>query len=89
MNEVVTNSLKYAFPDGRSGKLEIAIHKMGLRRSLITICNNGVSFDPSTVRKGMGSRIIHRVVSQLRGSFEYKLTGGAHFSAQGELDPTD
>lgn len=89
VNEVVTNSLKYAFPDGRPGKLEIAFHKVSSRRSLLTICDNGVGFDTSTVRKGMGSRIIRGVVSQLRGSFEYKSTEGTHFIAQVELGLTD
>ncbi len=85
VNEVVTNSLKYAFSGGGRGNLEVEFRKDDRGPSLLRIADNGSGFDPSTARKGMGSRIIRGVVSQLGGSCEYRSKNGTQFSAHLDL----
>jgi two-component sensor histidine kinase len=80
-NEVVTNSLKYAFPDGRAGRLTISMKAGEGRRACLTIADNGVGFDAANVRTGMGTRLIRGVVGQLHGHFRLETVGGAAFIA--------
>ncbi|QRY64833.1 ATP-binding protein (plasmid) [Ensifer sp. PDNC004] len=84
VNEVVTNSLKYAYPDSCPGHIEISFQS-GADRASLTIVDNGVGFDPSTARKGMGSRLIRGVMSQLHGTYEYKRSSGTTFNATVKL----
>lgn len=81
VNEVVTNSLKYAYPDSRPGRIEVSFQQVGEHSASLAIIDNGVGFDPSTARKGMGSRLIRGVMSQLQGTYEYKRCHGTTFNA--------
>ncbi|MCF0074283.1 sensor histidine kinase [Dyadobacter sp. CY261] len=42
LNEAIINSLKYAFPDARSGKIDIVLKQTSLGHFLLTISDNGV-----------------------------------------------
>ena len=79
-NEVVTNSLKYAFADRRTGKITIRLEPIGEGRALLVIADNGVGFDAAAVRTGMGSKLIKGVVDQLDGSFAYDFDNGTTFT---------
>lgn len=46
INEVVTNSLKYAFPEGRSGQITIVLRLIEEHRYELTIADNGVGLPP-------------------------------------------
>jgi two-component system, sensor histidine kinase PdtaS len=80
VNEVVTNALKYGYPDGRPAKIHITLKHQG-ERSHLTIADDGVGFDPAAVTAGMGMRLIHAMVSQLHGSYAYTNGRGASFAA--------
>lgn len=71
VNELVTNSLKHAFPDGRSGTIRVALTRMrgGLQ---LGVDDDGVGMAgavgmPGT---GLGKRLIETFVKQLRGKHE-------------------
>ena len=81
VNEVVTNALKYAFPDGRAGAIHISLKPSGEQRSRLVIADDGIGFDPAVVAGGMGSRLIRGMVTQLEGTFSYTHEGGTTFSA--------
>jgi two-component sensor histidine kinase len=83
-SELVTNILKYAFPDGREGRISIVLKRIGERRARFSIRDNGVGFDPQTARQGMGSRLIRGVVNQLNGTYAFHGSDGTTFTA--ELD---
>ena len=78
--EVVTNSLKYAFADRRTGKITIRLEPIGEGRARLVIADNGVGFDAAAVRTGMGSKLIKGVVDQLDGSFAYDFDNGTTFT---------
>ena len=83
-NELLTNILKYAFTDGREGKICIALKCTGEHRARLTVRDNGIGFDPETKQQGMGSRLIRGVVNQLNGTHIFDGKNGTTFTA--ELD---
>lgn len=83
-SELLTNILKYAFTDGREGRISIALKPIGERRARLTVRDNGVGFDPQTMQQGMGSRLIRGVVNQLNGTHTFDGSDGTTFTA--ELD---
>lgn len=83
-NEVVTNSLKYAFRNGERGHLGISMKRMEGRRAGLVIADDGIGFDVASVKAGMGTRLIRGVVGQLHGHYRIETDRGTRFSA--ELD---
>lgn len=53
IRELLTNILKYAFPDGREGKISIALKSVGERRARLTVRDNGIGFDRRTGYRGI------------------------------------
>nr|WP_298096259.1 cache domain-containing protein [uncultured Shinella sp.] len=84
-SEIITNILKYAFPDRHQGRISIALKGIGGRRVRLTIRDDGIGFDPQTVHQGMGSRLIKGVVHQLNGTFTIDGSEGTTFTAEFEV----
>jgi PAS domain S-box-containing protein len=81
INELVTNSIKYAFKEKDSGEICIGAQKTGDNLE-ITICDNGCGFcdelnidDTDT----LGLKIVRTLTSQLNGKLEMYDDNGAHF----------
>ncbi|WP_342740922.1 sensor histidine kinase [Bradyrhizobium sp. B117] len=66
VNELVTNCFKYAFPDGRSGAVEVDVRTKD-DRILVTVQDDGVGC-PTEVRSGLGTRLISLLASQMKGT---------------------
>ena len=81
VSEVVTNALKYAFPDGRAGKLSVGLTQKPSGGLSLVIADNGVGFDPGAGNAGMGTRLINAMVLQLGGSYSYTRADGTVFEA--------
>ncbi len=82
VNEVVTNAIKYAYPDGNEGGLWIAlIAQEKLGKSLLTIRDEGVGYDISSATSGTGTRLVDGSVRQLDGTYEFQSQAGTQFSA--------
>lgn len=68
MTEIVTNSIKYAFPDGRRGTISVALRLVDQIVTL-TIADDGIgcSFDEDTPgeRHGIGRKLIRGFARQL------------------------
>ncbi len=76
LNELVTNALKYAFPDGRTGEICVTIAEADQLVTL-TVSNNGISLlDNFTLDNlpSMGLNLVINLVQQLRGEFEFDRT---------------
>lgn len=87
VNEVVTNSLKYAFPHpGQSGLICITLHKDSLTETMtLVIADNGVGLPDgwSTLRTdSMGMRLIYGLSDQLEGQATFLNQGGCLFTLQ-------
>ncbi len=82
INELVSNALKYAFPDGKKGEVRIGFHRedRGEGRLLVLgVSDNGAGM-PSEVDarapSTLGLRIVNVLASQLKGVLKVKRNGG-------------
>jgi two-component sensor histidine kinase len=73
INELLQNSLKYAFIDRDSGIVRIVVNKGDLY-SKIKIIDNGCGFDVKNMKQeGLGLKIVHSLVEdKLHGNFKIK-----------------
>ncbi|HEV7266155.1 MAG TPA: DUF4118 domain-containing protein [Falsiroseomonas sp.] len=71
VNELVANSLKYAFPDDRAGSVAIGFHRNGAEFEL-SVEDDGVGIDPGAPPKGtgLGTRLARALAAQLGGRLE-------------------
>ncbi len=79
LNELITNSLKHAFPNGRGGEILIELHPFGEQTFQIIVQDNGVGIPGDLDLKqttSMGLQIVTILVNQLEGSLEMQREGG-------------
>jgi two-component sensor histidine kinase/DNA-binding response OmpR family regulator len=83
INELLTNALKYAFPDGRAGKMTVRIESTPGNMLKLTVADDGVGLpagidvnDPAT----LGLQLVSTLAEQLRGSLEARPQPGAAFT---------
>ncbi len=85
VSELVSNALKYAFPDGRSGDIVIELSPGPHGDYLLTVRDNGVGLPPTldlpTVTS-LGLRIVNILTSQLGGTLTVNHAGGAAFTIE-------
>jgi two-component sensor histidine kinase len=81
LSELVTNALKYAFPDGREGEIRIVLKDAGRGRADMTVADNGVGLGDTIPTTGMGVRLIKGVVGQMAGRYELRSENGTVFEA--------
>jgi two-component sensor histidine kinase len=55
LNEAITNSIKYAFPDGRNGVISISISSATPSHYLLSISDNGIGIPTGFFSKQRGS----------------------------------
>ncbi|MFD1141180.1 histidine kinase dimerization/phosphoacceptor domain -containing protein [Larkinella insperata] len=79
INEAITNALKYAFPQGRAGRLRLALRQMGNGTYELQISDNGVGlpvgFDPEQ-SLSLGMTLMHGFSQQLGGELSLDSTAG-------------
>jgi PAS domain S-box-containing protein len=82
INELISNCLKYAFPDGKAGEIEIEFGRNNADRWLLRIKDNGVGmpadFDLHK-SKSLGLKIVKILTNQLDGELQINSNGGAEF----------
>jgi two-component sensor histidine kinase len=79
LNELVTNSLKHAFPEGKGGEIIVKMHPLEAHAFQIVVKDNGVGIPENLdIQRppGMGLQIVSMLVNQLDGSMEVKRNGG-------------
>lgn len=82
INEVVTNALKYAFPQG-GGSIRISLKRVDAGFAELVIEDDGIGFDPETALSGMGNRLIKGMVTQMDGTYAYAAAAaGTRFTAR-------
>lgn len=69
VNELVTNSLKYAFPSGQ-GEISVTLEKLGKDKACLTIADNGIG-KPDTAQCGSGLTLTRMLATQVNGELEW------------------
>lgn len=75
INELVSNSLKYAFPQGRSGEIRIELRGQADRMARLLVADNGVGLEPDLDwinTRSLGLRLVRTLAEQLGGKIEVK-----------------
>ena len=88
VNELLTNSLKYAFPDNRKGKIEINLQKLNNNTLLLKVADDGVGNkqDKADRDKGFGTELIKLLAQQLEGTINHKFEHGTIISFRFKLE---
>jgi len=84
INELVTNSLKYAFPEGRAGAVEIALWKDDAGRLCLKVADDGVGKAGAPNLKGstaFGTNLVQMLSKKLKGDATGAGFGGGLFDA--------
>jgi PAS domain S-box-containing protein len=78
LNELVSNVCKHAFPDGKSGKLFIALHcEDGRIVLMVTDNGTGLPADFDYFRaSSLGLQLVHSLARQLRADIEIQVENG-------------
>jgi two-component sensor histidine kinase/PAS domain-containing protein len=82
LNELVTNALKYAFPDGRKGEVVVRLRLAVPGELELSVEDNGVGCPREAVSAGgksLGFRIVQILAKQLEGTLEQVDCAGARF----------
>lgn len=82
INEIITNSYKYAFRNDKENNLSISIHKEDNDDYKLVIEDNGPGLSnnlDAKKAKSLGLRLVNRLVKQLHGTLEQTNSKGAKF----------
>jgi len=82
VNELISNALKHAFPNGRNGEVAIELHQIEGDRYRIRVRDNGVGFPEGLdfQQTGtLGMQIISTLVNQIDGRLDYQSQDGTSF----------
>ena len=78
INELLTNALKYAFPEDRSGTVQVRLMRQEDGFCLMIIDDGiGMAGERKPDGSGLGQRLIRSMVAQLQGSVEITPDSGA------------
>lgn len=90
MNELISNSLKYAFPGENQGKISIAIYPLNGTDFELHVADDGLGMPEDYDWKNeetLGLRLVKTLVEdQLNGSIEFRNQNGASFTIRFNLE---
>lgn len=78
VNELLTNTIKYAFPDGRSGKVQIKLEQGANGNLQMLVSDNGVGKSDTIKGTGFGGQLISLLTRQLGGTIKEDNNNGTH-----------
>ena len=73
VTELVTNAFKYAYPQGQSGDIRVALKTISGGEAILRVEDDGVGIDPDCAPKGtgLGSRIVKSMAATLGTGLRY------------------
>jgi predicted ATPase/two-component sensor histidine kinase len=89
VNELVSNALKHAFPNGRRGTVWISLEALGANECLLRVRDDGVgmskSIDPKTADT-LGLQLVSDLADQLHGSVAMRSLDGVDIAITFQTD---
>lgn len=81
VNELISNSMKYAFPEGRNGEINISLKSID-GNIILTTSDNGVGFPENLDFKNtdsLGLKLVNSLINQIQGEIELDRNDGTEF----------
>ncbi len=82
VTELVSNSLRHAFPGGRRGRVTVSLRRESDRSFELTVRDDGVGITGETpwiTRQTLGLQLVRSLTKQIRGTIEHVRDGGTCF----------
>lgn len=78
VNELMTNSLKYAFPNGKNGNIKLSLENIDKEHMSLKISDNGIVKSLNTHEKGtgFGTQLVDLLTRQIDGTLVQEIQNG-------------
>ena len=83
-NELVTNSLKYAFPKGQTGKISLTLKNAKKQMLELRVADDGIGKAANNKPEGtgFGTKLVALLIRQLEGQMQQNTDNGTVISIQ-------
>jgi len=82
VNELLSNSIKHAFPEGKKGEIRIKLHSDKKGVITLVVSDNGIGF-PKNIdfrkAQSLGLQMVNDLTNQINGTIELDRKGGTAF----------
>lgn len=85
VNELLTNTLKYAFPAGEKGEVKIKLTKVKDNVLHLEVSDNGIGKSAVTQGTGFGGQLVYLLTKQLNGSMKEDVEDGTRIFFEFDL----
>ncbi len=84
VNELLTNSLKYAFPKGQLGKISISLEEISKGILQLCIADNGIGkvLNAKAQGTGFGTQLVNLLTRQIEGTLQQEVNNGTRISVK-------
>lgn len=84
VNELVSNALKYAFPEGQPGCVRLTLEAVGNDMLRLCVADNGIGKSRNATPKGtgFGTQLVELLTRQLEGTLQQEVNHGTSISVQ-------
>jgi two-component sensor histidine kinase len=82
VNELISNALKHAFPDSRSGEVMVTLRRIGEHDFTLSVRDNGIGFPRDfdfSRMKSLGMQIVMTLINQIDARIERRPADGTDF----------
>ena len=82
INELVSNAIKYAFPNGQAGEIWIELQTTKKQYTVLIVGDNGIGLPPEVnfqQTPSLGLTLVHMLVKQIKGEIELQSKKGTEF----------
>ena len=91
LNELITNALKHAFPNGRAGTVRVQLRRAGVGELELLVGDDGVGMDSgfnAATSNSLGMQLVQTLVEQLEGQLDILHEAGTTFRIRFPLEGT-
>lgn len=83
INELISNAVKYAFPEQRSGLVRVELQQVTSHRYQLSVCDDGIGLPPNldlAQTDSLGLSLVYDLTHQLHGEITVDCTAGTAFT---------
>jgi two-component sensor histidine kinase len=82
LNEILTNSMKYAFPENQKGEIKVDFKINNQGKFQLDVSDNGIGLPPKIGPENsdsLGMQLIYNLTQQIKGDLKVMNSEGARF----------